>query len=150
MQYPRLVMATVSVAAGSALLDPPSMSPPTLTGLVHWQIHILQIPLLIQSITYKERSQLWKNTNLTISIFYKDTWVRFARWGKISKMWHLFILWSFNVTKWFDFFNFFQLFWRDFFRWSLKIPFFILAIFLFWIFYRFTPIGDFWQFLRSE
>ena len=60
MQYPRLVMATVSVAAGSVLLDPPSMFPPTHTGLVHWQIHILQIPLLIQSITYKERSQLWK------------------------------------------------------------------------------------------
>ena len=113
MQYPRLVMATVSVAAGSVLLDPPSMFPPTHTGLVHWQIHILQIPLLIQSITYKERSQLWKNTNLTISIFYKDTWVRFLRRGKISKMWHFFILWSSTVIKWFDFFNFFQLFWRD-------------------------------------
>ena len=31
------------------------------------------------------------------------------------------IFWRFTVTKRFDFFNFSQLFWRDFVLWSLKI-----------------------------
>ena len=48
-------------------------------------------------------------------------WVNFPRTGKMVEIWHFSIFWSSAVTKRFDFFNFSQLFWRNFVRYILKI-----------------------------
>ena len=66
-----------------------------------------------------EKSSLrfrWKYLSVELTL---DIWVNFLRTGKMVKMWLFF--WTSAVTKRFDFFNFSQLFWRDFAWGILKI-----------------------------
>ena len=83
---------------------------------IHYNTMVLQVPPLYHIVVH---------TALSMNLLFMDhpiIRVKFPRTGKMVKMWHFFyIFWSSAVTKQFDFFNFFQLFWINFARWILKM-----------------------------